>query len=132
MKQYFLTACIGIVLLSCSTEKEEVDPTLPLLTGNWNWIESSGGIDGRTETPETTGNSITLEISADSINTYINGELQSTQGYAIETHESILFGEPREMIVYEDQFRQTILITGNRLVLYDECTDCFQHEYERE
>ncbi len=130
MKNYFLLLFIGIALLSCSSDDDNSAKTQ--LIGNWNWTESSGGIDGRTETPTSTGNIIKLEISYSSVKRYVNGNLQSELSYSIETRESMIFGEQREMIIYENQFNQTISLRGNQLVLYDECNDCFQSEYERE
>lgn len=129
MKRIMLLVLIGLAVWCC-TEKDEVPVTG--IVGTWNWISSTGGIAGVTETPESTGNKIVLVISMDSIKTYINGVLSSESKYTIETKESLLFGEPREMIIYEDGFRKMIDRSGSHLALIDDCYDCFTSEYVKE
>jgi hypothetical protein len=130
MKHYFLLLIFGIILLSCSNDGENSDDLQ--LIGTWNWIVSSGGIDGRTETPESTGTTVRLEISNNTIKRYLNNNLQNELSYTLEFRESMIFGESREMIIYENQFNQTIHLSANQLILYDECNDCFQSTYERD
>lgn len=42
--------------INCSSNKLNND-----IIGHWNWVESSGGFDGRTLTPESTGDIMKLE-----------------------------------------------------------------------
>ena len=129
MKKIIFLLCIGITFISCSNDD---DGTTTQLNGTWNWIQSSGGITGGTDTPESTGNTMRLEITNSVVKSYKNGDLVSERNYTIESGESLIFGEQRQMIVYEDQFKQTFVVSENTLSLYDECNDCFVSEYERE
>lgn len=123
MKNYIFIIFFGITCLSCSKN----DNTTNLLVGTWNWVESSGGIDGRTETPISTGNSIKLEISKNSVKKYLNGNLVSELSYSIQFEK--YNGVQQEIIVYENQPDQIISLNGNYLTLFDKCPDCFQYEY---
>ena len=128
MKNHLLLLFIGIILISCSNDND--DSTGKGIIGNWNWIESSGGINGRTETPTSTGNEIKLEISNSIVKKYLNGNMISELNYSIELEE--YNGEQRQIIVYENQYSQVISLNGNHLILQDRCADCFQNEYTRE
>lgn len=119
-----------LILSGCTSKKVNTDE--PEITGNWNWIESFGGLAGILETPESTGNTIQLDISINTIKKYVNGELESSLSYVIETGESGILGGQQEMIIYENDFKQSFILNENVLFLYDECDDCFQHEYEKE
>lgn len=128
MKKYIFIMFLGIICLSCS--KNDNTSNSSLLVGTWKWIESSGGIDGRTETPITTGNSIKLEISSNSVKKYLNGNLVSESSYSIKFEK--YNGMQQEIIVYENQPDQIISLNGNYLTLFDKCPDCFQNEYVKE
>ncbi len=130
MKKHILLLFVALSFLSCSNDAD-TDTNAQLL-GIWDWISSSGGIAGITETPESTGNTITLEISNSTVKRYVNGNLESELNYSIASGESIVFGEQREMVIYENEFKQTFGLAGNQLTLYDECNDCFVSQYERE
>lgn len=135
MKNYLILLFCGIVLMSCSKDDGKsiaAESSTAKLIGNWNWTASSGGIDGITHTPESTGNTILLEVSNNTVKKYVNGNLESERNYSTETGISIIFGEPKEMMIYESGINQTIVLTENNLVLYDECYDCFQNEYTKE
>ena len=116
------------VLISCSTTDND---SADQIIGEWVWIESSGGLAGTTETPESTEKEIILQISNNSIKQFVNGTLESERPYNIERSESVLFGDVREMIVYDNGFRQIFSTTGKQLILTGDCNDCFQAEYER-
>lgn len=114
-------------LISCSTTTDH--DSADQIIGEWVWIESSGGLAGTTETPESTEKEIRLQISNNSIKQFINGTLESDRTYKIETRESVIFGGLRDMIVYSNGFRQIFSTKGNQLILIGDCNDCFQSEY---
>lgn len=130
MKKYCYIILSFIILSGCTRKKVNTEESE--IIGNWNWVESFGGIAGILETPESTGNTIQLDISSNTIKKYVNGVLESSLSYSIETGDSGILGGTQEMIIYENDFRQSFILTGNTLLLYDECDDCFQHEYEKE
>ena len=122
LKKYILLILVGFSIWSCSVNDEK---TTGEIIGNWNWIGSSGGIAGTTETPESTGDKRKLEISKDSIKSYLNGELNLKTKYTVETRESLLFNEPRKMIISGSGFKQIIDFDGDDLILIGDCNDCF-------
>jgi len=102
------------------------------LTGKWKWIESSGGIDGRTETPEGTGDAVTIEFTLTTMKKFVNGNLESEVNYEIQSGPSIRTTEDTNLIVFETGIIQSVELNENYLVLYEECYDCFQHNYIKE
>ena len=124
-----LPAFLLLCLIACSDETDEAQ-TQSIL-GSWQWVGSSGGIAGQTETPESTGSSRRLDISSTTIRTYRNGVLTATVDYFISTQESQLYNEPREMVVQENGFRSIIAWEGDQLVLIGDCADCFTETYRR-
>jgi hypothetical protein len=129
MRHYYLLLFIAFSFLNCTNDDENINKIEVI--GNWNWIESTGGIDGRTDTPTSTGNQIRLEISRNSIKKFVNDVEVFNLIYSIETRQSILFGENRDLIIFENDFNQTIELSENQLILFDECTDCFRNVYIR-
>ncbi|MFV9552579.1 hypothetical protein [Algibacter sp. PT7-4] len=128
MKNYFLLLFVGITFLNCSNNDDNSQELQ--LIGTWNWVESSGGIDGRTETPTSTGNSMKIEISSNSVKRYLNGNLESELTYSTEFEE--YNGEQWLKIIYENEWEQHVDLNTDYLILYDRCSDCFQYEYVRE
>jgi len=122
---------IFLILISFlfSCERNSEDSTSENLIAKWNWIKSSGGIDGKVETPFSTGKNIVLEFSQNKVKTYENGILKSEKNYSIQTKNSIMGGQ-KQMVIYEPyQPDQSFLIENNKLFLSDECYDCHQSEY---
>ncbi|XCF07561.1 hypothetical protein ABI125_06805 [Tamlana crocina] len=126
MQKNITLALIGLLILNCSKENDNLNPNV---IGTWNWVSSSGGIMGNTENPESTGNERKLEISADSLYFYLNGQLNYKTKYSIEVRESIIFNEPRTMIVNETGFKKIIDFNGDTLLLTGDCYDCYVNEY---
>ena len=129
MKKIIFLLMILSLSGSCSTTTST--DTSNLIFGEWVWVESSGGLAGITETPESTEKEIIIQISNNSIKQFINGNLESENSYKIVKRESALFGDVREIMVYDNGFRQIVSISGNHLNLTGDCHDCFQSEYVR-
>jgi hypothetical protein len=129
MKNIILTFIL-ITLIGCSQ-----DDNLSMksqLNGKWKWVESSGGIDGRTETPESTGDAVTIEFTLSTMKKFVNGNLEFEVNYEIKSGTSIRTTEDTDLIVYENGTKQSVELNGNFLVLFEECYDCFQHNYIKE
>lgn len=125
-------ALVILFLFSCNNDSE-IEKNDSIL-GKWKWIESSGGISGRTDSPSNTGKNILLEISESTIKTYENGLLKTENSYQIQWQNSILGGK-REMIIIgtgSNEFKQSFEVKSNVLYLSDECFDCFQSKYAKE
>jgi hypothetical protein len=118
---------LGFILFTSSCL--ETDEGIEQILGTWNWVSSTGGIAGNTITPESSGNEIFLEISENEILKYENEILILTSGYSIKLDSSLIFGTMVPIIVYDDGSKQSIQRSENKLLLFDECLDCYQHEY---
>ena len=129
MKKFIFLMLISF-LISC--ERNSENPNYEYLIAKWNWVKSSGGINGTVETPASTGKNIVLEISQNKLKVYENGVLKTEKNYSIQTKNSILGGQ-KQMIVYDPyQPDQSFSIENNKLFLSDECNDCFQSEYTKQ
>src|SRR5690606_38201890 len=93
---YLITEDLSF-LIGCSTTSNH--NSADLIKGEWVWIESSGGIAGSTETPESIQKEITIKISDNTIKQFVNGTLESDRTYTIENRESAIFGDVKEMII---------------------------------
>lgn len=127
MKNTILFLVIIVFASFCSKDDEPKIATE--LIGSWIWIESSGGIAGVTSTPETTGNEITIEFTSEKYTKYINGVVDIEMTYKIENGNTIRKTENTYLIIYENERKQSIELIGNKLILFDECYDCYQNEY---
>jgi len=127
-KTLFLTL---IVLLNINCSRDDNREVSSPITGQWNWVKSTGGIAGSTYTPESTGENRMLIISSDSIKYFTNGDLLSKLKYTIELRD--VYGESRELIVPEFLgITQFFELNENKLTLIDYCDDCFVNEYMKE
>lgn len=130
MKKILVALIIGSTLFSCSNDDDSQHNSA--LIGTWVWTSSSGGIAGIEETPQSTGDTRIIEISANSIKRYRNGTLESQINYLINTSISIIYNDSYEMIIQENEFKFIFEITGSNLVLIEDCIDCFTHEYVKQ
>ncbi|HKJ43978.1 MAG TPA: hypothetical protein VKA27_17915 [Sunxiuqinia sp.] len=94
------------------------------LTGEWNWLYTSGGFAGMTYTPESTGFTSTIEFTPDSIyRIFRDGELQLESNYHLS---------PPDLISYDEtSILQSFRISKDTLTLIDQCDDCFMSIYIR-
>jgi hypothetical protein len=129
MKKTISILILLVVLSGC--DKKELVPDR-LFEGSWTWVSSTGGIDGRTETPETEGQERSVVFTKTHKRSYVNGELISDREYYLQRGGSLYEVGVVEILVYETGFKQSYVLEGNRLLLRDECNDCFQHEYLRQ
>lgn len=131
MKRLFLLTLFAAIASLSSCDGNEGTISQARLTGNWQWVESVGGIAGTTETPSSTGNEIMLEITPASIKKFTNGTLTKMWPYTIASGQSI-FGGNRLMVIYEDDSApQSFTVVEDELVLTDECHDCYENRYVR-
>ena len=130
MKKWILILAFTISLINCSNETE--NSLNVQIVGKWKWTESSGGIQGETINPQTTGENRTIEITPERIKYFLNGKLISESDYELTKGESIRTTENTDLMIYENERKQSIVIIGDKLILYDECYDCYQNEYIRD
>lgn len=112
--------------------KEDLNDFSNSLIGKWEWIESSGGITGVILTPGSEGVQVTIEFNGNTYRKYVDGNLETEKTYKIEKGSSIFKTENVDLIIYEDNWKQSFQLHGDTLFLYDECYDCFLNEYHKD
>jgi hypothetical protein len=131
MKRISLIIFFVGIFCSCSVEVEE-KVFEPEMFGRWEWVKSTGGIDGRTETPASTGEQITIEFLIGTYKKYVDGKLSEEMTYKIDVGESMISGENSVIIIYQNGWKQSVEFENDNLILQDECSDCFRNEYTLE
>lgn len=92
------------------------------IIGEWEWVESSGGIAGITLVPETQGYTQTYHFVNDSLlDIYKNDSLFLETTYKLKSDTLEIAAWP---------FKQLIEYKENRLMLADQCVDCFTNVFE--
>ena len=130
MKKTFFALIIIAILSSC-TKKDDIDVASEIL-GTWTWVKSTGGVSGNTETPESTGKEITLEVTEDTYKRYVDGDLEIELSYFLVNGRSIWTPVITDLLVFEDDSKQSVEMSTDKLSLYEECYDCYVHEYIRQ
>lgn len=123
---------IMFALLSCSLPKPSDE--LPMLFGKWRWIESSGGMDGRTITPNESEPAKYLKfVKPDIKETYLGDSLISSRTFILEKDLSIYSSDSLYFIIEDAGSMPLVIyqITDERLSLADNVYDGFGHEYIR-
>ena len=101
------------------------------LVGEWAWVQSSGGLVGNLQTPETVGAERSLIFTSTTLQSFEDGVLVFESEYSLQTLESVLFNEPREMLVSDLSFPNIIEFNGQQLTLIGDCNDCVTSTYIR-
>lgn len=112
MKKIITLILIGILAFSCSNDDNS---TVAQLTGRWNWVKSSGGISFHTETPESTGKTVNLEINEKTIQMFTNGNLDYESNYSIEFINDN--GQQLQIITFENQITPLVIIELTKSIL---------------
>jgi len=120
MKFSFVAIISISLLLSCSKEPRDG------LQGKWKWVITTGGIGGWTHTPESSGNTVTLEISDTHIDSYQNGDLLDSREYTLEQPS----GEQMKL-VYNTSYFRYCYFDEDSLSIWDPGADGFHEIYVR-
>ena len=73
-----------------------------------------------------------MRLHPKKIKYFLNAELISESKYELTKGESIRTSEKTDLMIYENNRKQSIAIFDEILILYDECYDCYQNEYIRD
>lgn len=131
MKNFFCFFIL-ITLISCNERSENETISNTELIGSWNWVKSTGGISGTTETSISSNKVLKLVFTNSKMKIFENGNLSAEFNYEIQVKESIQGGS-RPMLIYTpNKPNQTFIVQGAKLYLNDKCYDCFDSEYNRE
>jgi hypothetical protein len=123
---------LGLLLvvgpMGCS---DPTSPTQELLDGDGTWVESSGGITGWTQTPESTGETMSLRFQGGhSVEVFRNDAVEGTTTYRLVSSDdgttSIEYAQGIFGFV-----TQGLSETQDVLILSDGCCDGFVYRFER-
>lgn len=130
-KSLFLSF-VFIIFSSCNSNNQNEE--LPLLYGKWIWVQSSGGIDGRTITPNENDPAKYLRfIKPDIMESYIGDSLIVSRSFSLKKDISIYTSDSLYFIFHENSsFPKVIyMLTDTVLSLSDNFYDGFNEEYRR-
>jgi hypothetical protein len=123
---------IFLGFVSCNTENKNEE--LPQLYGKWIWIQSSGGIDGRTVTPNENEPEKYLQfVKPGIIESYIGDSLISSRTFTLKKDLSIYTSDSLYFIIDGgSSFPKVIFrLTEKTLSLADNIYDGFNEVYNR-
>ena len=125
-----LSVMTGLAMLGCgSVTGPDLDEQI---VGQWEWIESTGGIAGMTLTPASTGETRALRFDSERVSSFRNDSLVATQRYTL----ALVAGTDTWTIDYLDAGSafemQTAELRADTLVLTDPCCDGFVSRYLRD
>ena len=133
-----LAAC---VLLAFAIDPLCEGPTAPsydsndeAITGQWNWVESVGGIAGITVTPESSGRTELLVFeNNNTMKNYVNGGLTETNTYSLGEDLTIFSADSLPVIYRDDGFVFAYVFNGkDNLILNENVYDGFRCYYRRD
>jgi hypothetical protein len=132
MKKLTFLLIIGS-FLAFSCTKEEVTANGSTITGEWQWIMSTGGIAGTTITPASAGYKRKLVLSSDfKYYRYKNDVLEKSGTFEIVKAQSIYKVELVDFIKYDDDTMSVIeSVTTDKLLLADNFYDGFGETFKR-
>ncbi|HSL89758.1 MAG TPA: hypothetical protein VK870_10675 [Ignavibacteriaceae bacterium] len=124
--------CFALFNSGCSSDAQKTE--LPQLYGKWIWIQSSGGIDGRTITPNENEPAKYLQfVKPDIIESYIGDRLISSRSFKLKKDLSIYSSDSLYFIIDNgSSFPKAIFsLTEKTLSLADNVYDGFGELYNR-
>ena len=121
---------LAIVATGCASSS--FGPEARTLLGRWEWVSSHGGIAGVTQTPASTGRTMTLVFTADTAALWVDGALSRSTGYRLS--DPVAEGEFE--VLYVEPLQGFATQTGSfpapdSLRLADGCCDGFTSWYVR-
>jgi hypothetical protein len=132
---------IMIFLTACKKDISLPDPILKRLFGTWEWVESTGGINGDKMTPASVAYTKTIEIEETGIlKKFKNGKKIEKLTFTLAQGPTIHSSTPGYLLKYADKspgresfsWIQSIEFGGrDTLYLNDQCYDCYKHLYIR-
>ncbi len=106
------------------------------IEGTWTWYESSGGIGGTVDTPDTTGETRTVVFDADgSVTFYTNNEITLSSTYTLASEDTIISDVPLPVVRVADineYFYIYSFPSEDELELQENVTDGYSHSYSKD
>lgn len=118
-----------VAFMACSGSDTENNENI---IGTWNWYETSGGIGGIVETPQTTGETrkVVFQENGD-VTFYTNDEVTLSSTYTLSNEKTILSDEALPVVKVEGlDFNYVYSFPYvNELELQEAVIDGFIHNY---
>lgn len=152
--QLIIVLLFSLAIFSCKKEKElkhEPEPEVEYsIIGKWIWLGSSGGYDGDSYTPESTGNTLSLTFTqTDSIFIVANSDTVIKAPYIIKKEVNLITPTEADVIhincdtVFSTQGgyfivtpevfnRFVIRYLKDTLRISEDCCDCYGHTFKRD
>jgi hypothetical protein len=130
---FFLLLSSGLFLTSCSSESSAVHFDSNNLIANWTLESSTGGIAGKTETPETSGITRKIVFTKEKrMIIYVNDAEVANYKYITKSGKSIYDNEEHLLIYAENSLLFVVLeLNSNKLELGDNNYDGFVSTYKK-
>jgi hypothetical protein len=112
-----------------------VYPVQERIVGNWVWSETSGGVAGVHETPESTGETRKVVFDNDGKATfYTNGLATVSSTYTLATEKTLLAEDPLYVVKVEGISLDYVFSfpSANELMLQENAVDGFTYVYRKE
>lgn len=129
---YLILFCFLLFNSGCSNDAQKTE--LPQLYGKWIWIQSSGGMDGRTIIPDENEPAKYLQIvEPDIIESYIGDSLVSSRTFTLKKDLSIYSSDSLYFITDGGGSlpKAIFRLTEKTLSLADNVYDGFSELYSR-
>ncbi|HEV7333300.1 MAG TPA: hypothetical protein VGN63_19855 [Flavisolibacter sp.] len=135
-QKVFYSITVALLLAAC-TKKEAIETPDTRFQGTWEWIKTDGGIANNIhETPQSTGKSVSLKLTAD--NKYVitaNDAITSQGTFTVETKKCIHDGTNKTFLNFSAESDKDMLVESigdNTLTLSDEAHDGLISVYGRQ
>lgn len=119
--------------MSAGPVQIEIDDSI---VGNWIWYETSGGIGGITETPESTGETRRVVFQDNGNVTFFTNDVATLAStYSLASEDTIISDDPLPVVKIEDIdsfFYIYSFPDENELELQENVNDGFIHNYRKE
>ncbi|SEH87188.1 hypothetical protein SAMN02927937_01874 [Paenimyroides aquimaris] len=112
------------LILSCGILKKDSNS----YNGTWILQSKSGGFAGMTKKPE---KETKIVIKKEKMFSYEDGTLIAESAFKVEKGKVIQSTEPQDIIVGNKLMKQSIAVSGDTLIIADQCYDCFTYFYLR-
>lgn len=130
--KFFLIILLLFAFIACSDSDTENNESI---IGTWTWYETSGGIGGIVETPQTTGENrkVVFQENGD-VTFYINNEVTLSSVYTLAKENTIISDEPLPVVEVDgiDYLFIYSFPYVDELELQENIFDGFIHNYRRE
>ncbi len=133
-KTFMSIGLVGVMLITavCGCSVFEDEQFVPKkYAGEWEWTRATGGIMGKEISADTAGYSMSLVITqANKAVWYKNGEvLERYKVVPADKESGVAFSLKPVNSETEHEISKSVVMQGNKLMVYDNCFDCFSYEF---